>query len=262
MKFTPLTSHKKDDALQKKPNGESDLDIPPTVQSLEEIKKTTEERIYIIFDDSGSMDSLVHNKATSKFETCLDLAKDATVDYMKNCKPHVSAVEIAPLNQSLEIPLTKNLPLLSAKLKQIDTKGSTPLFQALGKLVDKQSTSNYTRALIFTDGEATDATYLSGVMDWDDYDDPNSTRRIGGRPNLMQEVADMKIPVDLILIGDMLESALSANSKKLKDMAEKSGGVFMICKDGVAFKKNMKYFAPTLRHMLPAIASANSRGER
>lgn len=264
MAFKPLTS-KKPDAL-----ATNDIKQPPSHQSLDEIKKTTEERIYLIFDDSGSMSATVPGSADSRLNTSppygrlstdpcdksrITLAQEATVDYMKNCKPHVSAVEVAPLNETA-IPLTKNLPVVAAKVQKIEATGGTPLYKAMGKLVDKHKESKFTRALIFTDGEATDSNYLTESHSWED------RSLIGGRPTLFAEVAEMNIPIDLILIGDMTEANLSQNTRSIKELCEKSGGTFLICKDGKSFKEKMKYFAPLLRHMLPQIASKdNFKGE-
>lgn len=263
MAFKPLTS-KKPDAL-----ATNEVKQPPSYQSLDEIKKTTEERIYLIFDDSGSMSATVPGSGdpalsvTNSYNAIFNhsdkprivLAQEATVDYMKNCKPHVSAVEVAPLNETA-IPLTKNLPVVAAKVQKIEATGGTPLYKAMGKLVDKHKESKFTRALIFTDGEATDSNYLTGSHSWED------RSLIGGRPTLFAEVAEMNIPIDLILIGDMTEANLSQNTRSIKELCEKSGGTFLICKDGKSFKEKMKYFAPLLRHMLPQIASKdNFKGE-
>lgn len=257
MAFKPLTS-KKPDAL-----ATNEVKQPPSYQSLDEIKKTTEERIYLIFDDSGSMSATVPGSAETGVSSVFNLgnksritlAQEATVDYMKNCKPHVSAVEVAPLNNPA-IPLTKNLPVVAAKVQKIEATGGTPLYKAMGKLVDKHKESKFTRALIFTDGEATDSNYLTGSHSWED------RSLIGGRPTLFAEVAEMNIPIDLILIGDMTEANLSQNTRSIKELCEKSGGTFLICKDGKSFKEKMKYFAPLLRHMLPQIASKdNFKGE-
>jgi hypothetical protein len=110
--------------------------------------------------------------------------------------------------------------------------------------------------LIFTDGEATDSHY-AGLKSSNSYYLKDSHTR----PTLFVELVAMKIPIDLIIIGDSSESHLSADQIKLKSMAESTGGTFLYCKDGKAFKEKMKYFAPMLRHMLPQIASEDSRGE-
>lgn len=268
MAFKPLVSKKKDDAL----SNIDDPKQPPAHQSLDEIKKTTEERIYLIFDDSGSMAVTVPGSADSRLNTSppygrlstdpcdksrIILAQEATVDYMKNCKPHVSAIEVAPLNEAA-IPLTKNLPVVAAKVQKIAATGGTPLYKAMGKLVDKHKESKFTRALIFTDGEATDINYVNGGSSFNWEDDNYGKLGNNGRTTLFAEVAEMSIPIDLILIGDMSESTLTQNTRQIKELCEKSGGTFLICKDGKSFKEKMKYFAPLLRYMLPQIASEDS----
>lgn len=261
MAFKPLTKNKSTtDLMEKKTPEQEEHERSLNTRSLPDILKTTDERIHIIFDDSGSMESIVPGSApagliltkttnTNKYCSAdvydqdlsrIQLAIEGTVDYMKNCKPHITAVEIAPLNVEL-IPLSKNLPNVAAKLKKIEATGGTPLYEHMGKMVDEHKEKKFTRALIFTDGEA----YPSYA-----------------RPNIVQELKDMKIPIDFIFIGNKLESNLNENELKIKKMVEETGGVFMICKDGNSFRNNMKYFAPLLRHMLPSIASKNSLGEK
>lgn len=260
MAFKPLTRNtplKKEGELSVKTAEEEALDKLMTSTKLPDIIKTTEERIRIIFDDSGSMEAKVPNSAPAGVALTkrvswantydqnlsrITLAQDATIDYMKNCKPRVTAIEIAPLNSPAE-NLTKNLPSLAAQVKTITPDGGTHLYEAIGKLVDDHGSKKYTRALIFTDGAATDRNYLTVQ-----------------RPKLFTEVKEMKIPVDLIIIGDSSEATLSPEERELKGLIESTGGTFLICKDGNAFKEKMKYFAPLLRYMLPAIASKDERG--
>lgn len=236
MAFKPLTSSKTSLASATKSDSAEDITKRQPNQAM-----VTEEKIYIIYDDSSSMSAVVDfNKPD---DTRIKLAAEGTTDYMKNCKPHVTEVEIAPLNAEPKT-LTKNLPALAAQVKEIDATGGTPLFKALGKLVVRHKIALFTRGLIFTDGEATDDHFIENY-----------------RPNLIDEVLEMGIPIDLIIIGAKELYNLSHNERKLKAMAEKTGGTFLICKDASDFKKKMKFFAPLLRHMLPAIASGDARGE-
>lgn len=258
MAFKPLTKNppsKKEGELSTKTKEQEEFDKLMNSTKLPDIVKTTEERIYIIFDDSGSMDVKVPQSApagtqltkTYNFSKCYDqdktrltLAHEATIDYMKNCKPRVTAIEIAPLNQG-PIPMTKALPRIATQIKTLTANGNTPLYEAMGKLVDSHKEAQFTRALIFTDGQAGDYEYYSY-----------------SRPTLFKEIKELGIPVDLIIIGDVTESGLNPDQRELKNFIESTGGTFLICKDGNAFKEKMKYFAPLLRHMLPAIASKES----
>lgn len=242
MPFKPLTSTKT--ALKSTDPEAKAREASLKPQTLDEIIATTEERIKIIYDDSGSMGSrvLVTDSVTGLIKdngSRIELASAGTTDYMKNCKPHVTAIEITPLNAET-LAMTKNLPLLATNLKAISKSGGTPLFGAMRRMATQHFKSKFTRALIFTDGEAGDS-YSEDV------------------PQVLQACLNMKIPIDFIIIGDKLESQLSANEGQLKQMNERSGGTFMICKDGESFRKKMKYFAPMLRHMLPAIASQEER---
>src|SRR6267154_3940278 len=261
MAFKPLTKNKSTSALvEKKTPEQEEHERSLNTRSLPDLLKTTDERIHIIFDDSSSMSSIVPGSAphatalakgqnpSASYQQALDgydqdlsriqLAIEGTIDYLKNCKPHITAVEIAPLNENV-ISLSKNLPQVAASLKKIEASGGTPLYEHMGQMVDFHKQKKYTRALIFTDGEA-----------YPDYT----------RPNLIQELKEMKISIDFIIIGNKLETQLSPEEIKLKDMAIATGGVFMICKDGNSFKEKMKYFAPLLRHLLPSLASKDSYG--
>lgn len=235
MAFKPLTSPRT--ALS---NTGSDLGP----QSPSSIKASTDERIYIIYDDSGSMGAGVYetNPNAQAFNseqylgTRQSLAAEATQEYLRNCKPLRTAVEIEPLNDST-ISLTKNLPLIASKVKTIEASGGTPIHAKLEAFLVQHVVSNFTRALIFTDGEATDQ--------------PEN--------ELYSRLKATGVPIDLIIISD--QTTLSENQEKLKALAESTRGTFLLCKDGKAFKAKMKYFAPLLRHQLAAVASANSRGE-
>ena len=258
MAFKPLTKNKSNtELMEKKTPEQEEHERSLNTRSLPDILKTTDERIHIIFDDSSSMSAIVPGSAPAgvaltrnnnihsydrsgtynSYDQDLSriaLAIEGTVDYMKNCKPHITAVEIAPLNET-EITLSKNLPQVAASLKKIEASGGTPLYEHMQQMVDNHKTRKYTRALIFTDGEV-----------YPGY---------GVRSTLISEMKEMGIPIDFIIIGNKLEANLNPQEQEIKAMCLATGGVFMICKNGNSFKEKMKYFAPLLRHMLPAIAS-------
>lgn len=236
MTFKPLTANKTTLETTKKPESEAaKASLGP--QSLIEIIASTTERIHIIYDDSGSMETRIES-APGMIQSTQELAAEATIEYMKHCKPHVTAVEIAPLNENA-IALTKNLPKISIDLKAIQPSGGTPIFGFIEKLVNAQPTKKYTRALIFTDGQPTDYCYHD-------------------IPELMRKARALEIPIDFIVIS--AHTQLGEASEQIKKLAEDSGGTYMNCKDGKAFKEKMKFFAPLLRHMLPSVASKDDRG--
>src|SRR5580693_7617104 len=118
--FKPLTSTKT--SLQKDQTNQSNQ--LKAFESLKEIQETTEERIFIIYDDSGSMATDVYERDDyrdrgTNYGSRIKLAAQATTDYMKNCAPYKTAIEIQPLNESA-FSLTKNLPVLSAKLLKLE----------------------------------------------------------------------------------------------------------------------------------------------
>ncbi len=204
-----------------------------TFGTLSELIAGTTERIHIIYDDSGSMSNSIM-MPDQTYKTTQELAADATTDYMKNCAPHTTAINIAPLNAE-ELSLTTNLPLLATKVKKLEPCGGTPLYHALFKLIEKQEKSKFTRALVFTDGCPTD----EGVL--------------YNHPNFNEELKALGIPIDFIIISDT--PYLAASQEELEKLAKLTDGVFMVCKDGKAFKEKMKYFAPLLRYMLPSVTS-------
>jgi hypothetical protein len=236
MAFKPLTVNKTALVSDKKEES-AEAKESLGIQTLEQILATTTERIHIIYDDSGSMETRIES-APGMIQSTQELAAEATIEYMKNCKPHVTAVEIAPLNEN-PLALTKNLPKLSIDLKAIQPSGGTPIFGFIEKLVNAQPTKKYTRALIFTDGQPTDY----------DYHDI---------PVLMAKARALEIPIDFIVISAYPH--LAETSEQIKKLAEDSGGTYMNCKDGKSFKEKMKFFAPLLRHMLPSVASKDERG--
>jgi hypothetical protein len=230
--FKPLQANKSKDALVKK---ETELSAEAKAslkyQSHDEIVASTTERINIIYDDSGSMSSPVSDGA-GNYKTCIELAGEATEDFLKNCTPHTTAVEVSPLNAE-KLSLTKNLPALAKQVKEIPSSGGTPLYEALEQVVRHQSVDKMTHVVVFTDGQ------------------PN-----GRCPEyLVSDLIELNIPIDIILIGSYNQNQLSLQHQELKNVADKTKGYFLICKDGKAFKDKLKYFAPTLRFMLPQIAS-------
>ncbi|HEY1646312.1 MAG TPA: vWA domain-containing protein [Candidatus Saccharimonadales bacterium] len=235
MPFKPLTKT----ALAKKPtlsaeDSAAEAEVA-AFQTPAEIIETTTERIRIIFDDSGSMGSFVTDEQ-GKSKPASELAAEGTIDYMKSCTPKSTAIGIAFLNAPA-LPLTRNIPKLAPEVKAMAANGGgTPLFGALRNLVQAQPIHKYTRALIFTDGQATDG-YSFDIV------------------KLMGDVQELGIPIDLILIGNFTVASLSPDHRTLKNLCETTKGTFLICKDGAIFKAKLKYFAPPLRYMLPQIAS-------
>lgn len=192
------------------------------------------ERIRIIFDDSGSMGG----------QKILD-AHEGCVEFMRNCVVNQTAVAIHPMNYGRKNPwsennsgnsqtdltqLTTNLPALSVLIKDVRATGGTPLFETLEEAI--KSEPKATRFIIFSDGE------------------PNHS--IDEDKQISKLVAT-ETKCDTVLISDYGTSADHPAYKLMKEIADKTGGIFLVFdRTKVNFRQAFKYLAPTLRLQLAA----------
>lgn len=181
--------------------------------------KTPEEcadRIGVIFDDSSSMDWTLEN------------AKTGVVELLRNCIPNSTAVGVVFMNNTnLDIPLNADLIGVAEKLKaaSLHTR-HTPLFSTLRKALSNKS---YTRIVLFTDGEPTDA----GVVSW------------VSEASMIISASESKIPIDCVFFGS---EAAERPIQLLKYIAEKTGGFFMrFDPTQKTIWRQLKYLAPVNR---------------
>jgi len=94
-------------------------------------------RIGIIFDDSGSMSGDAINQAHLAIEA-----------FVKNCNQFDTALALYPLNADKK-PLSSNFAEIALYGMSIPATGGTPLYEKLVELFDNES---ITRAIAFSDG--------------------------------------------------------------------------------------------------------------
>lgn len=218
------------------------------------------DKIAVVFDDSGSMDG-------EKIKN----AKAGTVEFLRNIQPNSASVSIhllseyerkeyesyyeerekstrkkdslAIFNQELAT-YTTELPLLAVKVSdsKLDARGGTPLYEVIESILKDKANSGITptRMIAFSDG---------CPQTWNQ----------ANKETLFSECRDKKIPIDTVFIG----SAGDRGESEMKEIAEKTGGIFMIFDPSkVNFKTAFAYLAPAKRQMLLADKSLIGKIER
>lgn len=215
---------------------------------LEELDPTTmPTKLAIIFDDSGSMASMNDKGDKTKIED----AKAGIRNFSGQCNPRDTAIAVYPLNVDPK-PLTCNFDLLNLLVASVGPTGGTPLY---GKTIEMlKADSAFTRGILFSDGEPTDGSGYYSSYEEDD----NSAKK-----NIKEEMIDIakakKVPLDTIYIGP----AISKGYELMKEIADRTGGIFIHFKDSASLSQNLKYLAPALRGLLanPEIKAKIERGE-
>ena len=199
------------------------------------------DKLGLIFDDSGSMQSHISH------------VKDAHVEFFRNCTPNQTAAWVKMLcasNPALE-KLNSNLIELAQLVTDAKVGlGGTPLFTKMLEGLNSEPTIN--RMIVFTDGSPTDK-----LLPYDQYP-PSGTNEVEGSlgiyhrtdANIVVERAlEKKVVIDTIFFGS--EQYHTREIALLKYLAEKTGGYFMIFDPSkVDFRKALKYLAPVNRLML------------
>jgi hypothetical protein len=137
-----------------------------------------------------------------------DAAK-AVAGFLGACSPLETSVAVYPYNMESK-GLTNIFDMVNAFVQGIKATGSTPLWLILARMLD----APITRAIIFSDGSPTDS-----------------------ESDEITKACDKHIPVDTVYIG-------SGDSDILKDIAERTGGIYLRFDDTVTFSKQLKYLSP------------------
>lgn len=177
------------------------------------IPKTAEEmenRIGIVFDESGSM------------ARALQTAKDGCVEFLRSCTKDQTAVCVYPLSGE-PLELSGNLPAISLLVGNIHIGGSTPLVRTLRRMLNS---NRLTRAIAFSDGKPDG--YSEG-----DY----------------AEIIACKIPVDTVYIQTGVYSE-AAKEFMQKLAADTGGIFLEFKEGQSNFATAFKYLSPGLRYML------------
>jgi hypothetical protein len=189
-------------------------------------------RIGIVFDDSGSMGSKVDDK--SKIEH----AHSAIRNFAASCNPHDTSVAIYPLNKESQI-LSCNFDLVNLYVSTIGAAGGTPLYTVTTKMLNEV---DITRGVLFSDGEPTDGSgYYSAIEDSD-----TEKERVTLKEKMISLAVEKEIPLDCIFIGYDTEKGFSL----MKEIADRTGGIFIHFKDAASLSAGLKYLAPAMRGIL------------
>ena len=183
-----------------------------------------ETKIGIVFDDSGSMSG--------------DPIRDAKLGiqgFTANCNPKDVALSIFPLNKGAQ-PLTCNYDLLNMYVNSIPSSGGTPLYTVTMRLLE----TDITRGVLFSDGDPTDK-----YGQYDNEDEYSSGSRDNHEELIARAVAK-KIPLDTVFIGP----EYATGYKVMKDIADRTGGIFIHFKDMSSMSTGLKYLSPALRPLL------------
>lgn len=171
------------------------------------------DRIGIVFDDSGSMSGRITE------------AHQGVEEFLRNCKPAVTAVTIYPMC-SEAMPLTADLIKLANQVKTIQATGGTPLLRTLDKMIQRES---LTRAIVFSDGQPDDPNYYT----------------------VAQSCKDKKIPVDTVFIGGGSDFYTNRAIQFMQNLAKATDGIFMHFDPAkMNFRTAFKYLSPGYYGML------------
>lgn len=192
-----------------------------------------ESRIAIIMDDSGSMSGQPMRDA-----------HDGIQAFTQSCNPMNTSLSIYPLNAPSQ-KLTINYDILNAYVRGVWATGGTPLYE----ITQEALTTNLTRAILFSDGCPNNA-----------FPDESESKFSRGHDKTITDAIEARIPLDTVFIGDDHDTRAI---EIMKDLADRTGGIFIHFKDTSSLSKNLKYLAPALRAMLmnEEIKAKIQRGE-
>lgn len=212
---------------------------------LEELDpKTMPTKLAIVFDDSGSMASQNEKGDKTKIED----AKSGIRNFSAQCNPRDTALAVYPLNVDPK-PLTCNFDLLNLLVASIGATGGTPLYGKTTEMLN--SGDGYTRGILFSDGEPTDGDHRGWAFE-------EENEQSGDPKESMIALAiSKKIPLDAVYIG----LANEGGYRLMKEIADRTGGIFIHFKDSASLSANLKYLAPALRGIL-ANAELKAKIER
>jgi len=192
-----------------------------------------EERLGIVFDDSGSMGG----------EKIKD-AHEGVEEFLRSCAKDKTSVAIYPMNAQ-PLHLSLNLPALALLTKEIEATGGTPLVEVSKRLLTEES---LTRMIIFSDGEAGDNYATGGYL----YDrDTSEKERSEPIDEVITLAVSKKLSIDTVYIADQYDEPDNKAELLLKKIASRTGGIYLRFERGKSnFRTAFKYLAPTYRAML------------
>lgn len=204
---------------------------------------TVKNRLAIEFDDSGSMQG-----------EPLQNAKLAVRNFTASCDARETSIAVYPMNQEKK-ELTNDYNLINLYVTSLQAStGGTPLFTKMIELLD----APISRGILFSDGEPTDEWGIRA-----NYYSPDRQLTEGSmsqKEKAITKANEKEIPIDTIFIG--WEDSRGFNI--MKEIAERTGGIFIHFKDTLSLASNLKYLTPGLRGLLAnaEIKEKIQRGEK
>ena len=207
---------------------------PTTGEKIEFINpEDASNKIRVIFDNSGSMGSLIKDKEA------IEHAKDGCVELLRSSVPNRDAYAIHLLNTTVwgeesNLPeciknstlMTDLVSLASAIADEsVKATGGTPLFEKIKEA--QKATPSATRFIAFSDGEPNNFINEAEVI---------STANV------------KETPIDTVFFG----STGSSGARVMKNLADKTRGIFLLYDPSkpLSFKDLFKYLSPGKRLML------------
>ena len=177
----------------------------------EEIDPSTmPNRLCLMLDKSSSMSAEESTKQGSKKR--IDLLKEALQNFVSRCNLADTAIAIETFPEGFSLPLTSNAMMLGTSVFAFDASGNTPMRRCVESSLSKIP---MTRAIIVSDGEATDWPSPYGYNDLTD-------EKISTNDALLAQYKEQGIPIDCVHI-----SQDSAGEELLRRIARETGGIFI-----------------------------------
>lgn len=192
---------------------------------------TVENRLGLLFDDSGSMDSYTMGKSTN---TKIEDAKLAVSNFTASCKSLETSIALYTMGLQ-HYNLVCDYAALNLLVNGLKANHGTPMYTVLRMMLSGQ---NYTRCIIFSDGGPTDGQRNSSVTDM---------------------YKERGLPIDTVYLGPKHDAGFT----EMQWIAEQTGGVFVHFEDSSSLSRNLKYLSPALRYLLanPEIKERIQKGE-
>ena len=180
-------------------------------------------RLAIVADFSGSMNEPANgyrsiSDSETRSKTKLQLLQEAIQDFALRSNPSDTAIAVESFPAGFRIDLTCDTQEVYMRMMGTSVLGDTPMGSGLHNALDHHSP---TRCMLISDGEATD-----GDSSFE------AARRLKNK----------EIICDCVHIGNS-----SSGEKRLQQIAEITGGMYMKFKDVASFSQNFHYLLPESR---------------
>lgn len=191
-------------------------------------------RICILPDCSGSMAGVVSGLTNGPHKTKMDYLKEAVESFGENCKWSETSVAVMSFPHDVtELPLTNQQGMFVAGITTLQVSGNTPMGHSMARAIE---TVPMTRAIIISDGEATD--------------NPKPL-------DTAHQYAEAKIPIDCVHIGYDEDG-----EELLQQIAKITDGKYIKFDNVANFAKALKYLTPAYRALLSAPSAAEILGAK